>query len=247
LAYAEWSVHPADFDVDDRAGWAQANPSLGLRISEEFIADELAEVGEAEFIRERLGVPDADPSSAVRDRPISDDVWALCEDPASRRGDVVRFGLSVHPSRTWAAITAASMRPDGTIHVELVDAGPGVAWVVPRAVDVCNKWSAPIAVEAGGPSGGLLPDLQAEGVEVVALPRRDVVAAFGRMSDLAVAAGLAHTGQAQLTAAVLVAERRPSGDQFVWVQHGPDITPLYAAALAVWQVAVAEPDLPAIF
>ena len=240
LAYAEWSVDPTAYDVHDRQGWAQANPSLGYRISEEFIAGELGEIGVAEFVRERLGVPDLDPSMLERDRPITEDVWARAEDRSSRPGDVVKFGIAVHPSRKWSALTSASLRPDGRVHVELIGAAAGVAWLAPRAVQVAKDWGAPVCLEPGSAALSLLPDLKAAGVEVVALTRRDVIAAFGRVSDLAINDKLRHTGQSQLTAAVHMAERRPSGEQLVWVQHGADITPLYAAALAIWLVALPD-------
>ena len=238
LCYLEWSA-PDDVMSDDRAAWARANPAMGIRIDPESVARERAAMPEAEFRRERLGIAEL-PSAANIDRPISVEDWARAEDASSRPGLVVKFGLAVHPSRQWSALTAASVRADGRVHVEVIGAAAGVAWLLPRAIQVATDWKAPMCVEAGGPSGALLPDLQAAGVEVVALARRDVVAAFGRVSDLAVNDKLRHTGQAQLTAAVHMAERRVSGEQLVWVQHGADITPLYAAALAVWQVALPD-------
>jgi len=82
-----------------------------------------------------------------------------------------------------------------------------------------------------------LPDLVADGVEVIPLSPRDTHAACNRIVELVKNDRLRHTGQAELNAAVLRARQRPSGDTFRWTRHGPDITPLYAAALAVWQVA----------
>ena len=44
LAYFDWSAAPGS-SLTDRDAWAQANPGLGIRISEDFIADELPDLG----------------------------------------------------------------------------------------------------------------------------------------------------------------------------------------------------------
>src|SRR5690606_10070246 len=55
LAYFEWSA-PADADLDDREAWAQANPALGIRITEEFVESEREAMDDLGFSRERLGI-----------------------------------------------------------------------------------------------------------------------------------------------------------------------------------------------
>src|SRR5699024_1870061 len=60
LAYFEWSADD-DADPDDKDAWYQANPALGIRISEEYVQDELDSFkditdGLEKFNRERLGI-----------------------------------------------------------------------------------------------------------------------------------------------------------------------------------------------
>jgi phage terminase large subunit-like protein len=74
LAFFEWSVDENGYDPADPRCWAQANPGLGIRITEEYIAKERAALSPAEFDRERLSIgdyPDPDGGWGV----ISQDNW----------------------------------------------------------------------------------------------------------------------------------------------------------------------------
>jgi phage terminase large subunit-like protein len=68
LTYLEWCASKHD-DLDDRDAWAQANPGLGIRLSEEFTEKELAAMDEDDFQRERLGVWLEDEFAAAIDLP----------------------------------------------------------------------------------------------------------------------------------------------------------------------------------
>src|SRR5262249_45164317 len=51
LAYMEFSADP-DCDLDDRAAWAEANPALGVRITETAIEAERGSMSDEQFARE---------------------------------------------------------------------------------------------------------------------------------------------------------------------------------------------------
>jgi phage terminase large subunit-like protein len=75
LAFFEWSDDPDDYDPADPRCWAQANPGMGIRITEEYIAKELAALAAPEFARERLSVGDYPVDGGAWD-VIGQDAWA---------------------------------------------------------------------------------------------------------------------------------------------------------------------------
>lgn len=235
LAYFEWCAD-SDARTDDRKGWAQANPSLGIRLSEEFTERELAALTPEGFLRERLGVWYEFEKSDVLP------YWNKLADPASELPDgaPVVFGLDVSPARTVSAIVAVGDRTDGLRHVEVVDYRPETSWVVARFGALRDRWGGiAVVVDERSAAGSLIPDLQAlDGVTVHTAGSRDVTVAAGRFYDACTesVASLRHLNDPVLNGAVDSAVTRPLGDAWTWDRRKPtaDITPLVAASLALW-------------
>jgi len=235
LAYMEWSA-PDDADPSDPQAWAQANPALGIRISQEFIAREYAAMSNDLdwFKQERLSIWPKRQAESVFAEPA----WLACVDESSTMNDPVCFGIDVSPDRTWAAIGAAGTRPDGSKHVELVEFRRGTGWVVDRVTELVNKWRpSAIVVDAGGPAGSLLADLEAARIEVTLTSTRDYAQACGMFFDAVDGGFLHHLGQTELNDAALIAKRRPLGDAWAWSRKSStdvSISPLVAVTLAHW-------------
>lgn len=272
LLYAEWSVDPhgercpPSCTQHDNPGhvssWAKANPALGIRIRESYVAKEHAAMDAATFARERLGVgswPPVEEQYAV----ISREQWELLADPHSEMLDPVCFAVDVTPASSWGSIAAAGHRADGLVSAEITSDGTnldhrrGVAWMVPRIVQLEDRWS-PLGwvIDPAGPSGSLIPELEALGFKVVShadetvgrrgklifkLTGRDVAQGCAMFYRSAVdSLSLRQRNQPDLTAALSVAVKRPLGDAWAWDRKGsgPDITPLVAVTLACWGLAV---------
>lgn len=232
LAFLEWSADPQD-DVSSPVTWANANPAFGIRISEEFIAAELAVMGEnlREFARERLGIPDSlDGEASV----IPLDAFAQLADHESQIVGSVSMAVDVNPERSWATVAVAGRRSDGLLHVEVVDRRPGTGWLVDRLVELWGRWRAPIRVDGVSPASSLIPELQAAGVEVVEVGLRDVTRAAASLLDAIVNHRLRHLDQAPLSNALSGARKRAVGDSWAWARlsGAVDITPLVAVTLA---------------
>ncbi len=238
LAYMEWSVEPGTA-LTDRAGWAQANPALGRRLTERFIEDELESMPAREFERERLGVPDEPDGLAVTDMPR----WLALIDGDSSIARPLAFAFDVTPERDAAAVAVAGVRMDGLAHVDIVEALPGVEWVLPRLEGLWKKWSVPIWVETSSPAAALIGPLEAKGIEVKTQPRGGGSAAL--FADAITAATLRHMGRSSLTSALVGARRRAMGDTWTWSRStsSTDISPLVAASLAHYG-AMVEPPAP---
>lgn len=231
LAYLEWSIDP---DVDDRAdpaSWAKANPGLGIRISGEFLANEIETLPVAEFDRECLGVPD-EPASA--NDLISPKEWAALCDEASECARPVAMSLDVNPERTAGGFAVAGPRPDGVVHVELIDRRPGLDWVVGRAKELQGRWRLPIMVAASGPAMALVDALRAAGVTVDVIPADELSRWLGVLIDAVHHQTLAHLGQQPLDAAVKAAVVATRGDVGWWSRRrsSADISPLVAVTIA---------------
>lgn len=247
LCYLEWSA-PEDADPADPRVWAQANPALGIRISEEFVSREYAAmVNDIDwFKQERLSIwPKRAP-----DGVFAEPVWAARVDESSAPLDPVCFGIDVSPDRAWASIGVAGKRPDGLTHVELVEYRRGTGWVVERVRELVDRHrTAAVVVDAGSPAGSLLADLQSARVETTLTSARDYAAACGGFFDAVDGGFLVHLGQPELTEAALAARRRPLGDAWAWSRKSAtsaDIGPLVAVTLAHWASRAAPAAEPMI-
>lgn len=241
LAYFEWSAHE-DTSLDDLHGRRQANPALGYRIKMDFIQAERDAMGDNEFARERLGIWPDDGSGAV----IPMKLWEACADRTSRPdpGSQLVFAVDANPEHSAAAIASAALREDGNLHTKVVDHRQGMGWVIPRLVDLNDRYApAAILLDPAGPAGSLIADLAQYGIEVEQVSAREMAQACGVFHDDVVnkdddgnhAPRLRHTGQEVLTKALQVATSRPLGDAWAWNrrQTTDDISPLVASTLAV--------------
>lgn len=230
LAFFEWSIDPAVDDPAAPAAWARANPALGIRISEEFIAGEMAALDAATFARERLGVPDMPLSEVRADPPIPLELWDGCVADAGRPGEGLVWAVDVSPDLQSAAVGVAWRRDDGRVQVQVVDHRPGAGWVAGRVAELRGRWGGVWVLDPRGGSGSLVEGWP--GVSVSAADARR----WCVLLDAAVrSGGLAHFGQAEVRAGLEGAVRRPSEDGgWSWArrQSTVDISPLVAVSLA---------------
>jgi len=248
-------------DRDDPRSWAKANPALGVRISVDHVAHELAAmtIGST-FDRERLGVgdwPAGDDAWAV----ISEDSWAACAmpDPGGATRPVV-FSVDVDPDMLSASISACWYRPgqadseNGILRpgkdrpVVEIPRGchrEGVKWAVPELLRLRRAWK-PVAVVVpkNGPAASLIPDLEKGGIEVTAMSSADEAAAFALMVTTVRHPDpdqrLIHLGRELapgLWSSVANAETRDVGDGGrAWSRRdsAADITPITSGTNALW-------------
>jgi hypothetical protein len=266
LAFFEWSadVHSEHcltscrehMSVNDHAGWLEANPGVGYRITMDYIGRERAALGPAMFARERLGVGDY-PAFDGGDGPVSVQQWEALTDVTSEPGPNVAFAVDVGESREWATIALYSLRPDDVGHCELIDRRTGTEWIADRLLELKQRWN-PIAIgiDGKGPAGSLLAELESVGItsprlpdypqrgDLVVMNASDMVVACGQFADAVKRFGVAHVGDEVLLSAVGGAVARPVLDSWAWARRKStvDISPLVAVTLAryAYIVRVAE-------
>jgi hypothetical protein len=256
-AYFEWYA-PEDMDRADPATWRATLPALGFTVTEEIIAAELEKMDPAEFDRAYLNrtrkpTPPTDPN-------VPKETWPGLVDKASKPvASSVALAIDVSQDRKRAAISAASLRPDGKVHLEVVAHRPGTEWVVPAVARLHKLWN-PVAVavaSSGAPAGSLIDDLIAAGIDVPAdkeHPQRgdlavmrngDIVEACGQLADAMNQGTVQHLDQVPLTAAVNGARTRRNGDAWTLDRTSSlvDISPLCAVTFARWALLIRGPHV----
>lgn len=265
LAYFDWCAELGDIELttreeweaavaailDDHQAWAEANPGLGYRITEEFIQSERDAMEAEEFARERLGIYyDLDNVEAV----IDPDDWRACravvvdgevQRPASELLDSPSFAVEVSMDRRSAVIGAAGASSLGGTHVEIVEDRKRTGWVVKRLVELRDEHHpAAILINPAGPAGGLIPDCEKAGLKVrKGTDKGDIVLVVGRDYSHACQAAFdditehrwRHPDDPALNQAVAGAEKDEVGDAWVFARDGKtEVAHLAAVAMAAW-------------
>ncbi|MBC2904021.1 terminase [Streptomyces sp. PSKA01] len=254
--YFEWFA-PDDMDRADPATWRATLPALGFTVTEEVIAAELEKMDPAEFDRAYLNrtrrpTPPTDPN-------VPKGKWPGLLDAASKPvASSVALAIDVSQDRNRSAISAASLRPDGRVHLEVVAYRPGTDWVVPAVARLHRLWKpVAVAVASGSPAASLIDDLVTAGIDVPkdkANPERgdlavmrsgDVTEACGQLADAMNQGTVRHLDQVPLTAAVNGARTRRQGDAWTLDRTNSlvDISPLCAATWARWALVIRGPHV----
>lgn len=261
LAWVEWCATQAPCELErcthrlgvvgcqmDRLeNWRAANPALGRRISAEWIAaTERGSMTPEEFGRERLGWWDEPEESVGLGVPL--DAWRECEDRTSELAVVDALAVDVGLDAAWSTIAAAGTRPDGRVHIEVVENRRGTEWVVERLAELAEAHGVKkVAIDPKGPARCLLDELADAGLPMLEAGPGDIATACATLIDDLNRRQVRHLGQGELDMAARSAVRRPVGDAWVFSRrHSPaDISPLVAATLARWATgqSQAEPNI----
>jgi hypothetical protein len=230
---SEWSVE-VDADPRDRDNWYAANPGLGVRISEEWVADqEFGVLSNEAFGIERLGIPQGGDGTAGT---IPYAKWTELAIPVPARVVAVAYGLAVAPDGSWSSVGSAGRLPGGDLYVDSVKFAQGSAWVLSFLVELHERRRKAIRIDPAGSEGAFIRPLREAGVEVVEVSGREYQQACGEFLSAVEGARIRHIDQPALYTSVAAAGRREGGKEggWVWVRPGAvDISPLKAATLAL--------------
>lgn len=265
LAYLEWSATPDDDKADPRI-WASANPSLGYLIDPQFLADELEALGPEKFGREHLGIGDWPTEAGESWQVFARELWESLEDGDSAPEDPVSFAIDSPPNLASTTIAVVGGREDGRAHGEIIDRRPGTDWVLPRLVELAERWEpCAVVVAPSSPASSLIPVLEAGSMDRGRELLRDRLIKPGPQQEAAAYAAFYHavTGDrfryrtrfaefgVALHAAVGGGIPRPVGDGGqAWgrLRTTVDISPVVALTLAYlgW-MSKHEDDVPTPF
>lgn len=261
LSYLEWlakrevcsdrkCTHPKDAKIrgidcalDREHLYRQANPTITTgRISIQTIRDLRQELPPEEFARESLGWWDE--TKVTGPDIFGAGNWLSChtnleELPTSPDA----IGIAVSVDRSVASIAASFKAPwvdeEGEIteipFVAPVDRRDGVAGIVDEVKRIQDKHDCAVLIDAKGPAGYLIKDLEEAGVRVTGLTLDEYAEACSRFYDRVKDQKLLHQSSSELDDAVAGAVWRTVGDRNVWGrrQSESDVSMLEAGTLAV--------------
>ncbi len=261
LGLFEWSARP-DRDKWDRAGWCEANPSLGHgTVSERVIASDCATDKEPDFRTEDL----CQWVETVREQPFPEGAWEAGTDAASEiaPGSPLTFAFDVAADRRSSSIAVAGLRADGEWHVEVIAHRTGTKWAAQWVSERVARYSTEtrpmrLALQGrGAPASFFAEDFKAiDGLDVVEVSGPALPGCCGRFWD-SVAACLEdsesdavpvrHRPQPVLDVAATTAATKPMGDA-AWVfdrtRSPENCAPLMACALALGTAMAPEETPP---
>jgi len=242
--YYEWAA-PEDLAPSDTRAWAASNPAMGTRIELRTIADELQDLKEEAFRRERLGYWAPEALGQVFDKAT----WGslAMEDPPPADGPVA-FGIDVPPARDASCVAMAQLLGDDSVLVEIVAVDRGVTWIVDVVATLASGRRSPVVVVDGaGRARELVEPLREKGVEVTVTDVGAMAAACAGLFDAYIEGRLRHRNDPILNAAAEAAEKRTVGEaRWAWARRTSkgNIAPLVATTLALWGTTQAPVHRP---
>lgn len=243
LGIFEWSAKPGR-GLRDKAGWQEANPSLGYTITERAIMASLVSDPEWTFRTEVL----CQWFDGAVNGPFPSGTWPASTDPDSALAPGTRTAYCVDTSwdRTITRIAIAGFREDGKVHAEVIASRAGTEWVIPflESNDRAFKPSAVTWQVNGAPVSSLTDEFRKSKLPLVEWIGTDLGRATGMFFDLVTHLDdqeqpdpqLFHRPQPALDIAANTAIPKPAADSWLWdrSKSPADISPLVAITGAVW-------------
>lgn len=243
LGVFEWSAKPGR-GLRDKAGWQEANPSLGYTITERAIQAALVSDPEWTFRTEVL----CQWFDGAIEGPFPSGSWPASTDEHSELAPDSRVVYCVDTSwdRTVTRIAIAGYRLDGKVHTEVVATRAGAEWVIPWLTDPDRKRKpSGVAWQVNGaPVSSLTDAFRKSNLPLIEWMGADLGRATGTFYDLIAHLddkeqpdpGVFHRPQPALDIAANTAIPKPSADSWLWdrSKSPADISPLVAVTGAVW-------------
>lgn len=236
----EWSVAAdgiADINVSDTDLWYMANPALGIRLDEEFTAEEMRSMSKDGFARERLGWWTPVVEHKV-EYAIPKDTWDACKSTEPKPEGKTAYGVKFSADGSMVALCGAVIPDSGPARISLIDMRPtghGIRWLADWLNDRYNK---ACCVVIDGRNG---VDVLVERISdtwrmkgsVVRPSTKDMIAATGTLMDaLAEQSVTWFWRQGTLEESAITSVKRPLGGG--WGFGGDNSIPIEAASLALW-------------
>jgi len=247
-AWHEWSVEAesaADIHVGDPKLWYKTNPAMGIRLSEEFTAEELRTMSADGFARERLGwwSPEL---TRKDDLALDQEAWEAAASDLRKPEGKTAYGVKFSADGSEVVLAGAVITPGGSVRISLIDRAPtghGTKWL---AAWLNERYTRASCVVIDGRNGAdVLVDRVSETWKakgsVIRPSARDVCAAAGQLQDALSEGTLSwYRPQEALNQSAKTSTKRPlSGG---WAFGGPDAAPIEACALALWGAKTSKRD-----
>lgn len=121
-AWHEWSIEAKsidDINIEDRSLWYMTNPSLGLKLTEEFTEEEFRSETRDGFARERLGwwMPEA---LEKTEKAIDEDAWKECCSKKEKPEGKTAYGVKFSVDGTEVCLCGSVIPKEGPARITLI-------------------------------------------------------------------------------------------------------------------------------
>ena len=239
-AWHEWSVAGdgvQDIDVTDVNLWYMTNPALGIRLDEEFTAEEMRSLSKDGFARERLGWW-APALEHKEEYAIPTDVWNACCSEEPKPEGKTAYGIKFSADGSTVALCGAVIPDNGPARISLIEQRPtghGIGWLADWLNERYKKAS---CVVIDGRNG---VDVLVERIadtwkvkgSIIRPTSRDMIAATGTLTNALNEKSVTWFYQQEaLNDSAITSVKRSLGGG--WCFGGDNSTSIEAASLALW-------------
>lgn len=244
----EWGVQAKSIDeinTGDSSLWYMTNPALGIRLDEEFTAEEYRSMSKDGFARERLGwwCPSAEERE---DHAIDLEAWKECASDEQKPEGKTAYGVKFSADGSEVALCGAVCPANGAARISCIERKPtgyGVKWLADWLNERSDK--ACCVVIDGRNGVDVLVD-KISGTwrykdSVIRPSAKDMIAAVGLITnEISEKTVTWYKPQEALNESAISCVKRPlSGG---WAFGGDNSAPMEAAALALWGCRTSKRD-----
>ena len=247
-SWHEWSVAADSVDAikaEDSSVWYMTNPALGIRLDEEFTAEEFRSMSKDGFARERLGWWSPEHTERV-DYAINADAWSACVSDEQKPDGKTAYGVKISADGSQICLAGAVITESGKSRISVIDRRPsseGIRWVSEWLNARYQKAS---CVVIDGKNGSDLiidriSDVWRVKGSIVRPSAKDVIAAATLVIDSINENSLTwYRGQDDLNDSATNATKRQIGGGFGF--GGDNSLPIEACALALYGAKTSKRD-----
>lgn len=244
----EWSVEGKtieDINVADSNLWYMTNPALGIRLSEDFTAEECRSMSADGFARERLGWWSPILTESTN-KALDSLAWSACASEEEKPQGKTAYGVKFSADGAQVSLAGAVIGADGKSRISLIkheSTAKGVKWLSDWLNERVNN---ACCVVIDGRNGVDVLCERISGVwrykdSVIRPATKDIIAAAGLLNNEINEQTLTwYKFQEDLNDSAVNSLKRPIGGG--WGFGGDNSTPIEACALALWGVKNSKRD-----
>lgn len=242
-AWFEWSVEAKTVDeinITDTTLWYMTNPAMGIRLSEDFTAEEQRSMSPDGFARERLGwwSPILEHKE---DYVISAELWDSCKSNEAHSEGKTAYGIKFSYDGSTVCLAGAIIDSTGKARIEVIDIKStthGIRWL---AEWLNSRYEKASCVVIDGRNGvDVLVDRIADTWKmkgsIIRPTAKDIIASVGCIMDgLAEKSLTWYEKQELLRESAITSTKRAVGKgSGGWAFGGENSIPIEACALALY-------------
>lgn len=247
-AWHEWSVSAdkvEDIKISDTSLWYMTNPALGIRLSEDFTAEEYRSMSADGFARERLGWW-SPVFEQKEDYAINSKAWESCKSDEMKPDGKTAYGIKFSLDGSSVCLAGAVLDDQGIIRISLIEQKPtgyGTQWLADWLND---RYKKACCVVIDGRNG---VDVLIEKISsvwrmkgsVIRPSTKEIIAAVGMLVNAVDEKTLTwYSKQEVLNESAVTSVKRKVGNGGGWGFGGENATPIEACALAIWGVRTSK-------